>query len=177
MIEQVILVDETDQKVGVCEKLEAHIEGLLHRAFSVFLFDGEGRFLVQRRALDKYHSGGRWANTACGHPRPGEELGAAAKRRLFEEMGIACDLEHHFARTYFIDFGTGLKEHEFVHFFCGFYEGGVKPNPAEVCQWEWRTEEELRAGSDYAGWFALYLEENWDRLAAMRAETLSASSV
>lgn len=92
MEERLILVDTDDRPIGICEKMRAHHEGLLHRAFSIFVFDSAGRLLLQQRALNKYHSGGLWSNTCCGHPRPREALPDAVRRRLGEEMGFACEL-------------------------------------------------------------------------------------
>jgi len=114
-----VRVDEHDQEIGVVEKMSAHREGVLHRAFSVFVFDRSGRLLLQRRALDKYHSGGLWSNTCCSHPGPGERPIDAAHRRLEEEMGFDCPLTGGYAFTYRVDVGNGLVEHEFDHVFVG----------------------------------------------------------
>ena len=113
--ECVILVDSADRQTGISEKLEAHRAGLLHRAFSVLIWDDQGRMLVQKRAAAKYHSGGLWTNTCCGHPRPGEETLAAAHRRLNEEMAIAAPLTALGTITYRAEFENGLTEHEIVH--------------------------------------------------------------
>src|SRR5689334_1471602 len=104
-LEQVVLVDEDDREVGLASKLDAHRAGQRHRAVSVFVFDTDGRLLLQRRSAGKYHSGGRWANTCCSHPRPGESTGEAASRRLREEMGVECSLEPRGQFTYRIDVG------------------------------------------------------------------------
>src|SRR5687768_17165134 len=117
--EQVILVDEWNREVGADEKLRAHESGALHRAFSVFVFDAAGRLLLQRRARSKYHSGGLWSNTACGHPRPGEGTDEAARRRLREEMGFECGLREAFVFTYRAELEGGLVEHEFDQVFVG----------------------------------------------------------
>jgi isopentenyl-diphosphate Delta-isomerase len=108
-----ILVDEQDQPLGTCEKMEAHQKGLLHRAFSVFLFDRAGRMLLQQRALHKYHSGGLWTNTCCSHPHPGEDTLAAATRRLQEEMGFVAPIKKAFDFMYRAELDNGLTEHEF----------------------------------------------------------------
>src|SRR5918993_2028073 len=142
--EEVILVDEHDRVVGAGEKLRAHREGALHRAFSVFVFDAGGRLLLQRRARTKYHSGGLWSNTACGHPRPGEETAAAARRRLREEMNFDCELREEFAFLYRAELEGGLVEHEYDHVFAGTFAGRPAPDPAEVEDWEWVKVEELR---------------------------------
>src|SRR3954470_22253251 len=111
MTEQMILVDEHDREVGVAEKMDVHRRGVLHRAFSVFVFHPDGRLLMQRRANGKYHSPGLWSNSACGHPRPGEDNRLAAQRRLREELGVTAELEEAFAFTYRVQLGD-LWEHE-----------------------------------------------------------------
>jgi isopentenyl-diphosphate delta-isomerase len=120
-IEQVILVNEQDQPVGACEKMSAHEQGLLHRAFSVFIFNSRGRLLLQQRSKGKYHSGGLWTNTCCSHPRPGETTEDAAYRRLQEEMGFQTELFHAFTFTYRAELDKELVEHEIDHVFTGIY--------------------------------------------------------
>ena len=142
--EEVILVDEQDRVVGAGEKLRAHREGALHRAFSVFVFDAGGRLLLQRRARTKYHSGGLWSNTACGHPRPGEETGAAARRRLREEMNFDCELRASFRFIYRAELDGALVEHEYDHVFVGEYSGTPAPDPSEVEAWRWVGMDDLR---------------------------------
>src|ERR1700748_433460 len=115
--EEVILVNEYDVPLGSMEKLEAHQKALLHRAFSVFIFNGKGEMLLQQRAKGKYHSPGLWTNACCSHPRPGEDTQAAALRRLHEELGFATELEKCFAFTYRTAFDNGLTEFEFDHVF------------------------------------------------------------
>ena len=144
MSEQVILVNENDQEIGSREKMAAHRDGELHRAFSVFVFNGEGQMLLQRRAEAKYHSGGLWTNTCCSHPRPGESTEAAAHRRLQEEMGFDCDLEEVFQFTYYAKLDNELFEHEYDHVFVGTFEGTPTPNPAEVSAYKWIGVEELK---------------------------------
>ena len=163
--EQVILVDERDRELGAGEKLQAHRDGALHRAFSVFIFDGAGRLLLQRRARGKYHSGGLWSNTACGHPRPGEATADAARRRLREEMGLECELEEAFGFIYRVRFDDGLHEHEFDHVFAGRFDGSPEPDPDpdEVCEWRWVDLPTLRADvaaspESYTHWFRLCLD-------------------
>ena len=165
--ERVILVDERDREVGSAEKLDAHRQGLLHRAVSVLVFDGQGRTLLQKRAAGKYHSAGRWSNTCCGHPRPGEETLAAARRRLREEMGIDAALAHALTFVYRAEVGGGLIEHEVDHVFLGRFAGEPEPDPAEVEGWEWRDARRLLADlradpAAYSPWLPLTLE----RLAA-----------
>src|SRR6185503_10093666 len=111
----VILVDENDNEIGSCEKMEAHRQGWLHRAFSIFIFNSRGEMLLQQRALDKYHSPGLWTNACCSHPAPGENLAEAAGRRLEEELGFTTGLEKLFDFIYRADFENGLSEHEFDH--------------------------------------------------------------
>jgi isopentenyl-diphosphate Delta-isomerase len=161
--EQLILVDAEDRALGVGEKLRIHLEGSLHRAFSVFIFDGRGRLLMQKRAAAKYHSAGLWSNTACGHPRPGEATGAAARRRLREEMGLDCELRRAFEFLYRAELGGALVEHEYDHVFVGAHEGDPAPDPAEVEDWRWVSMAELRRGlSDapqlYSAWLKLAVE-------------------
>lgn len=143
--ERVILVSPADEELGSAEKLEAHVSGALHRAFSVFVLNSRGEILLQRRASSKYHSGGLWSNTCCGHPRPGEDTDVAALRRLREEMGFACDLRHLFTFSYRADLDQGLSEHEIDHVFVGVYDGEPAPNPGEVAEWRWVRPGTLRA--------------------------------
>jgi len=131
-MEQVILVDEQDVELGVMEKMEAHEKALLHRAFSVFIFNDHDELLLQQRAISKYHSGGLWTNTCCSHPRPGEAVANAASRRLKEEMGFETSLSKAFDFTYKAPFSNGLTEHEFDHVFIGTYNGTITPNADEV---------------------------------------------
>lgn len=142
--EQLILVDAHDREVGVREKMQAHVEGALHRAVSVFVFDAEKRLLLQKRARTKYHSGGLWSNTACGHPRPGETTAAAAHRRLREEMGFDCELRRVFGFLYRAEFDNRLVEHEYDHVFVGRFGGDPAPDASEVEAWRWLSMESLR---------------------------------
>jgi isopentenyl-diphosphate delta-isomerase len=161
--EFVILVDESDREIGQCEKLEAHRRGLRHRAFSVIVKDREGRILVQQRAAGKYHSPNLWANACCGHPRAGEEVGAAARRRLGEELGIDCDLVWKRHHSYCQPVGDELTENEFVHVFFGTFAGEMALNEDEVAAIRWLALEDLLAdveqGPDrHAVWWRNYLE-------------------
>lgn len=144
MFGEVILVDSGDTPVGRCEKLVAHQTGVLHRAFSVFLFDREGRWLLQRRHPDKYHSGGLWTNTCCSHPQPGQDTVESARIRLGQEMGIQTAISPLFQFVYRARFDNGLVEHEFDHVFVGSFEGEPAPDPQEVCEWRWVDSETLR---------------------------------
>ncbi|MCW3464677.1 isopentenyl-diphosphate Delta-isomerase [Chitinophaga nivalis] len=129
---EVILVNELDEAVGAMEKMEAHLKGILHRAFSVFIVNDAGEMLLQQRALDKYHSGGLWTNACCSHPSPGETTVAAAHRRLQEEMGFDCELREIFSFTYKTVFDNGLTEHEYDHVFLGTYNSAIIPDRTEV---------------------------------------------
>ena len=165
MAEEVVLVDERDRRAGVASKLAAHEGGgRLHRAFSVFVFDSAGRLLLQRRAAGKYHFGGLWTNTCCGHPRPGEDVMEAASRRLWEEMGIAPELARATSFVYeAFDPASGLTEREYDHVFRGRYDGEPTPDPEEADGWTWVDPEELAADlsenpDEYTPWFPLAAE-------------------
>lgn len=146
MKQLVILVDENDNKIDTEEKLKAHKKGLLHRAFSVFVFNNKNELLMQKRAERKYHSGGLWTNTCCSHPAPDESTENAAHRRLREEMGFDCRLKEVFSFTYKVSFGNGLIEHELDHVYVGKYNKDPKPNPKEVNDYKWISLENLKAG-------------------------------
>ncbi len=157
---EVILVNKNDEETGTMEKMEAHLQGKLHRAFSVFLINNKGEWLLQKRADSKYHSAGLWTNTCCSHPRPGEDIYEAAQRRLKEEMGITCNLEHAFSFIYKKKFDNNLTEHEYDHVFTGVYEGEPVINKAEVSAWRYLSieiiREELAAdASSFSYWFQL----------------------
>jgi len=159
-MEEVILVDEFDQQIGVMEKMEAHEKALLHRAFSVFIFNSKGEMLVQQRALTKYHSGGLWTNACCSHPRPGEDTLQAAQRRLKEELGFETPLKKIFDFTYKAVFDNGLTEHEFDHVFVGYYDGEVDPDYNEVEDFLFRPVEKINGWTKthseyYTAWFLL----------------------
>jgi isopentenyl-diphosphate delta-isomerase len=163
MPDRVVLVDSNDQPLGSADKMEAHREGWLHRAFSILVFDDAGRMLLQKRHPGKYHSGGLWSNTCCSHPRPGESLADAAQRRLVEEMGFACDLDYAFGFQYEADVGPGLVECEVDHVLTGTVtRADVRPNAREVSDWTWVAPSELRPRvadnpSAYTVWFRLLL--------------------
>ena len=147
-MEELILVNENDEEVGSGEKLQVHREGKLHRAFSIFVFDSRNRLLLQKRADTKYHSGGLWSNTCCGHPRPGETTETAAHRRLREEMDFDCELRLCSSFIYRAELDGDLTEWEYDHVLVGRYDAAPRPNPAEVGDWRWVTVDELRAGID-----------------------------
>jgi len=161
MAEYVILVDKNDNPVGRAEKIQAHKQGLLHRAFSIFVFSPDmKKLLIQRRNPHKYHSGGLWANTTCSHPRPGEELETAAHRRLQEEMGFDTALTHIGSFIYKANFDNGLTEYELDHLFTGTYDGPVHPDPSEVSDYRWEDIDFLAKDlkdnpQKYAYWFRI----------------------
>jgi isopentenyl-diphosphate delta-isomerase len=131
--QEVVLVTPQDEPIGVMEKMEAHQKGLLHRAFSVFIFDKAGRMLLQQRAPQKYHGGSLWTNACCSHPFWDEAVEAAADRRLMEEMGFTAPLQKIFSFTYKAIVENDLIEHEYDHVFAGEYEGEIQMNRDEVC--------------------------------------------
>lgn len=159
MSSRVVLVDENDRPTGTADKLRAHHAGWLHRALSVFVFDGEGRLLLQQRSRGKYHSGGLWSNTCCSHPYPDEPPATAARRRLREEMGFVCDVAPILHFTYRAPVGEGLTEHEYDHVFAGRVEEvAIHPDPTEVSDWTWVPLSLLRADlesnpAQYTVWF------------------------
>ena len=142
--DNVILVDERDNQIGEMEKLEAHQKGLLHRAFSIFVFNVKGELMLQQRAYGKYHSGGLWTNACCSHPRPGEEISPAAHRRLQEEMGFDCALNEIYTFVYNAALDNDLIEHEFDHVLIGTFDNVPKLNPEEAENWKWIAPTELR---------------------------------
>ena len=135
--EEVILVDKNDQPIGKMTKLDAHKEGKLHRAFSIFIFNCSGELLLQQRAFDKYHSAGKWTNTCCSHPRVGESTLDAAKRRLKEEMGMECELKPVFSFSYRSEVENGLIENEYDHVYFGSCDDQPFPNPREVADFKY----------------------------------------
>ena len=139
----VILVNEQDEPLGVMEKMEAHEKGLLHRAFSIFIFDREGRMLLQQRAAEKYHGAFLWTNACCSHPYPDEKVEDAAVRRLEEEMGFTTSLEKIFAFSYKAEVENNLVEHEYDHVFAGEYDGEIRLNTHEVAAFAYYNMEEI----------------------------------
>jgi isopentenyl-diphosphate delta-isomerase len=161
-VERVVLVNARDEEIGTEEKLRAHQLNLMHRAFSVFVVNSAGEFLLQRRAGQKYHSAGLWSNTTCGHPRPGEPVEIAARRRLHEEMGVDCTLTKVAAFTYCLAVTEELSENEFDHVFIGVWNGTPKPDPAEVAEWGWRAPEVLeRELQEHPELFSRWLPLAW----------------
>ncbi len=163
-VEYVILVNKDDKALGTMEKMEAHEKAVLHRAFSVFIFNSAGQLLLQQRAAHKYHSPLLWTNTVCSHPRHGEETDDAAHRRIVEEMGFDCEFNEVFSFVYKADVGQGLVEHEFDHVLIGTSDVEPVPNPDEVSDWKYIDlkvlENDINENSNnYTVWFKIALSE------------------
>lgn len=162
--DQVILVDTHDKAIGTMGKLEAHEKGLLHRAFSVFIFNDKQELLLQRRALSKYHSAGLWTNTCCSHPRPDEDTLDAANRRLKEEMGLSALLEHKLEFIYKTPFDNGLTEHEYDHVFFGTSNTLPIIDPQEVDSYRYISLQDLKKEisaqpGNFTSWFKIVMEK------------------
>jgi isopentenyl-diphosphate delta-isomerase len=160
----VILVDENDNPIGEMEKIEAHEKGLLHRAFSVFIYNDNNELMLQQRALSKYHTPGLWTNTCCSHQKVGESNIQAGQRRLMEEMGFSVPLEDKMAFTYKAPFANGLTEHEYDHILVGHYNDEPNPNPDEVESWRWESLENIKKDitqhpEKYTAWFKIIFEK------------------
>ncbi len=167
--EKVILVNEKDEQIGLMEKIEAHEKALLHRAFSVFVFNEKNELMIQQRAHSKYHSPGLWTNTCCSHQREGESNIEAGKRRLQEEMGFTCDLKDTISFIYKAPFDNGLTEHEFDHILIGYFEGEPDLNPEEVAAWKWMSlenlkEDMLKNPDIYTEWFKIIFEKYYSHI-------------
>jgi isopentenyl-diphosphate delta-isomerase len=162
-MEFVVLVDEQDNAIGTMEKQQAHVEGVLHRAFSIFIFNSEKKLLLQKRASSKYHCGGLWTNTCCSHPRENETVLDAANRRLEEEMGMSCNLQSIFSFVYKAEFENGLTEHEFDHVFFGESNSTPTLNLEEVEDFRYVGMEELQIEinenpTHFTPWFLIALD-------------------
>ncbi len=156
----VILVDERDEPIGTMEKMEVHQKALLHRAFSVFIFNTKGEILLHKRSPEKYHSAGLWTNACCSHPGPGQETLIAAVKRLQEEMGITTSLKKAFEFIYKSTFGNGLTEYEFDHVLLGIYDGEIFPNKVEVSDYCYQSMETVKKSieahpQEYTEWFKI----------------------
>ncbi len=167
--EQVILVNEKDEQLGLMSKMEAHEKAMLHRAFSVFIFNEKGELLLQQRAKEKYHSPLLWTNTCCSHQRDGETNLQAGKRRLREEMGFDCDLKEVFWFVYKAPFDNGLTEHELDHVMVGYYDKDPVINREEVESFQWMTLEDVKKDINefpekYTEWFKIIFKESFDKL-------------
>lgn len=163
-VEYVILVNKNDMPLGTMEKMEAHEKGVLHRAFSVFVFNTQGQLMLQQRALEKYHSPGLWTNTVCSHPRVGEEVLDAAHRRIQEEMGFDCEIKALFSFVYKSDVGQGLREHEFDHVLIGVTNQQPVLNPDEVADWKYVDfdfvlKDLVENPATYTVWFKIAMAE------------------
>jgi isopentenyl-diphosphate delta-isomerase len=162
-MEFVVLVDEQDNAIGTMEKQQAHIEGVLHRAFSIFIFNSEKELLLQKRASSKYHCGGLWTNACCSHPRENENTQDAANRRLEEEMGMQCSLTPIFTFVYKAGFENGLTEHEFDHVFFGESNQTPKINTEEVEAYRYISMDDLQQEikefpEKFTPWFIIALD-------------------
>ena len=158
--QHVILVDEHDIEVGVMEKMEAHRLGVLHRAFSIFIFDSKGKMLLQQRSVEKYHGANLWTNACCSHPAAGERTEEASIRRLQEELGFITPLKEIFAFTYRAEVENGLIEHEFDHVFAGVFEGEIVPDKTEVADFAFEDMDHIRWAlqnqpSKFTSWFRI----------------------
>jgi isopentenyl-diphosphate Delta-isomerase len=156
----IALVDENDTITGFEEKLVVHQKGLLHRAFSIFIFNDKNELLIHRRAIEKYHSGGLWTNTCCSHLLQGEEFETSIHNRLRLEMGFDCPLEFAFKFRYSTTFSNALIENELDHVFIGRFNGVPLPDPEEVCDWKWANPDDLIQdfalnGQNYTYWFKM----------------------
>ncbi len=165
----VILVDENDIQLGLMEKIEAHEKALLHRAFSVFIFNDKGELMLQQRALHKYHSPGLWTNTCCSHQRDGESNIEAGKRRLQEEMGFTVELTETTSFIYKAPFDNGLTEHEYDHVMLGNYNDEPEINLDEVASWKWMPLPEVKDDIAlnphlYTEWFKIIFEKFYAKL-------------
>jgi len=167
--EFVILVNEQDEPIGLMEKMEAHQKAVLHRAFSVFVFNKQNELMLQQRAADKYHSPLLWTNTCCSHQRDGETNTQAGLRRLEEEMGFTCNLEEVFSFIYKAPFDNGLTEHELDHVMIGYYNQAPKINPIEVASFKWMPLEAIKNDllvhpELYTEWFKIIFKEFYSHL-------------
>lgn len=164
MLQNVILVDRNNNQIWVCEKMKAHIDGKLHRAFSIFIFNSDNELLLQQRAETKYHSGGLWTNTVCSHPKPDEDISLNAKQRLHEELWFTTDIKELFSFYYKSDYVNWLTEHEYDHVFVWHYDNNPIPNKEEVMDYKWITIEDLlidvkKNPNNYTSWFRIILED------------------
>jgi len=167
--EKVILVNENDEQIGVMPKMEAHQKAVLHRAFSVFVFNNKNELMLQQRATHKYHSPGLWTNTCCSHQRVGESNIEAGKRRLQEEMGFVTELQETISFIYKAPFDNGLTEHEFDHVMIGYYNEEPKINLEEVSDWKWMTLDHLKKDmknhpENYTAWFKIIFERFYQHI-------------
>ena len=164
-----MLVDERDAELGLMEKMQAHKEGRLHRAISIFIFNTKNEMLLQKRAAGKYHSPGLWTNACCSHPRSNEHVKMTAIRRLREEMGMSAPLQQKFSFIYKADMKNGLIEHEYDHVFTGITDEQPLPDPSEVADWKYISLKELKADLEknpslYTAWFRICFYDYYPQL-------------
>ena len=167
--EKVVLVDEDDNQIGLMPKMEAHLKGKLHRAFSIIIFNSDRKILLQKRASTKYHTPNLWSNTCCSHQREGEDNINAGKRRLNEEMGFVTNLYNFSSFIYRVEFSNGLIEHENDHIMLGIFDGTPKPNPNEVDEWKWIDidilVDDMQINPDhYTAWFMIIMNNYYESL-------------
>jgi isopentenyl-diphosphate delta-isomerase len=170
MEELVVLVDEKNNQIGLMPKMEAHEKALLHRAFSVFVFNKKGELMLQQRAASKYHSPLLWTNTCCSHQREGEGNLAAGKRRLQEEMGFTTDLKEIFSFIYKAPFDNGLTEHELDHVLIGSFDDAPNINKEEAEDYRWMPMEDVKKDIEenpaiYTEWFKIIFKESYQKIA------------
>jgi isopentenyl-diphosphate delta-isomerase len=167
--ENVILVNENDEQIGLMPKMEAHEKAVLHRAFSVFIFNDKNELMLQQRAWSKYHSPGLWTNTCCSHQRDGESNIQAGKRRLMEEMGFVVELKESISFIYMAPFDNGLTEHEYDHILIGKYNDVPSINTDEVADWKWMSLKEVKRDMElhpelYTAWFKIIFEKFYEHI-------------
>jgi isopentenyl-diphosphate delta-isomerase len=182
-VNDVVLVDSRDRVIGTCEKLEAHVKGLLHRAFSVFIFNDYGELLLQRRAFGKYHSEGLWTNTCCSHQAPGESNVEAGQRRLMEEMGMHSELHEAFSFEYRAELDQALTEHELDHVLFGYANTDPVLNREEAIDFKWIGLTELQASMEehpeyYTAWLKIIMRDHYQHIESFsRYESLSERNI
>jgi len=167
--EQVILVNEKDEQIGLMPKQEAHEKAVLHRAFSVFIFNEQNKLMLQQRALHKYHSPGLWTNTCCSHQRDGESSLEAGKRRLQEEMGLTTNLKETTSFIYKAPFENGLTEYEYDHILVGNFNGNPIINVEEVASWKWMSMDAVQddiknSPENYTAWFKIIFDKFYSHI-------------
>ncbi|MFD0991591.1 isopentenyl-diphosphate Delta-isomerase [Tenacibaculum geojense] len=172
--EQVILVDEQDNPIGLMPKMEAHEKAQLHRAFSVFVFNNKNELMLQQRAHSKYHSPLLWTNTCCSHQRDGEDNISAGKRRLQEEMGFSCELQEVFSFIYKAPFDNGLTEHELDHVMIGYFNDEPTINKEEAEAYKWMSLEDVKKDIElhpeqYTAWFKIIFEKSYNKIANFKS--------
>tara|TARA_S200000501_G_C20658070_1_gene670592 strand:+ start:267 stop:797 length:531 start_codon:yes stop_codon:yes gene_type:complete len=167
--EKVVLVDKDNNQIGLMPKMEAHLRGKLHRAFSVIIFNSDRKILIQKRASTKYHTPNLWSNTCCSHQLEGEDNEKAGKRRLNEEMGFVTKLYNFCSFIYRVEFSNGLIEYENDHVLLGVFDGNPKPNPKEVDDWKWIDidilfKEMKTSPEHYTAWFIIIMNKYYETL-------------